>query len=256
MLHHVDVRLRQATTKLDRQAAQQAAAARLQKLKQIPTVKTEAQTRADEAAAALEKERAAAPHPSPLPRPRVKPLPESKAIDMGATFISEGFMFAVAGGLIVYESLRAKRKAADQKDQVTEQMSELERTRDAHYRGLVALETELTRLKRQIKGQQASTDRLLPEELWNGHTKVVVPEPEPWYYFGGVVRWLRGDNASTEGDAQSKQNGSSTPTPAAKEDATRAPSEPTHAPDSPATSETAPKSSSSPTSESIPVNKN
>ncbi|KAK9473759.1 optic atrophy 3 protein-domain-containing protein [Dipodascopsis tothii] len=44
------------------------------------------------------------------PRPgSVRPLNDTKAIDMGANVLSETFLFAVAGGLIIYESVRSSQ---------------------------------------------------------------------------------------------------------------------------------------------------
>ena len=59
-------------------------------------------------------------------RRRVKPLSENKAIDTGATFISEGFLFLVAGGLIVWESFRSSRKERKGKDEVQQRLERLE----------------------------------------------------------------------------------------------------------------------------------
>lgn len=62
--------------------------------------------------------------------PRIRPLSESKAVDAGANFISEAFLFVVAGGLILLESLRSRRKEANRRDAVREKLDLLEtRTR-------------------------------------------------------------------------------------------------------------------------------
>ena len=59
-------------------------------------------------------------------RPRIKPLSESKAIDSGATFISEGFLFLVAGGLILWESWRRDSKEGRRRDEVQMRLEKLE----------------------------------------------------------------------------------------------------------------------------------
>ncbi|RPB17971.1 hypothetical protein L211DRAFT_844189, partial [Terfezia boudieri ATCC MYA-4762] len=60
----------------------------------------------------------------------IRPLSETKAIDRGAAFISEFFLFAVAGSLILFESLRSRRKETNRQDIVTERLERLEeRTR-------------------------------------------------------------------------------------------------------------------------------
>lgn len=65
-----------------------------------------------------------------MARPRVRPLSESKAIESGANFISEFFLFAVAGSLILAEQIRVRRKAANMRDVIAERLELLEdRTR-------------------------------------------------------------------------------------------------------------------------------
>ncbi|KAI5812197.1 optic atrophy 3 protein-domain-containing protein [Pyronema omphalodes] len=63
---------------------------------------------------------------TPAPAPRIRPLSESKAIDAGANFISEAFLFAVAGSLILAEAWRSRRKEASRRDVVTERLELLE----------------------------------------------------------------------------------------------------------------------------------
>ncbi|KAF8245887.1 hypothetical protein K440DRAFT_462671, partial [Wilcoxina mikolae CBS 423.85] len=58
--------------------------------------------------------------------PRIRPLSERKAIDAGANFISEAFLFAVAGGLILFENVRSRRKEASRRDTVRERLELLE----------------------------------------------------------------------------------------------------------------------------------
>ncbi|PRT54534.1 OPA3-like protein [Wickerhamiella sorbophila] len=41
---------------------------------------------------------------------KVRPLNDAKAIQSGATFISEAFVFSVAGSLVFFESWRSRRK--------------------------------------------------------------------------------------------------------------------------------------------------
>lgn len=59
-------------------------------------MKTEAQTKADEAAAAKKKDSGEKPRESSSSRkPKIRPLSEAKAIDLGANFVSESFLFVV-----------------------------------------------------------------------------------------------------------------------------------------------------------------
>lgn len=60
----------------------------------------------------------------PTPK-KPRKLIEAKAIDTGANFISEAFLFSVAGGLILAESYRSRRSAANRRDVVDDRLEEL-----------------------------------------------------------------------------------------------------------------------------------
>jgi hypothetical protein len=72
----------------------------------------EAQTKDEEAA----KKHAVSKHTPPPPRQqsvwkrKFRPLPEDKAVDLFADVIGDSFILLVAGGLILYEYVRAKGK--------------------------------------------------------------------------------------------------------------------------------------------------
>jgi hypothetical protein len=114
---------------IERQIAKEAAehkakTARKAAEAEIPTVRTKAQAEAAEAAEKAEKENPSAP---PAKRkPKIRPLSEAKAIDSGANFISEGFLFSVGLGLIVFETARSRRKENKRRDDVAERIAELE----------------------------------------------------------------------------------------------------------------------------------
>ncbi|KAI3405590.2 hypothetical protein KGF56_001608 [Candida oxycetoniae] len=57
---------------------------------------------------------------------RVRPLNDHKAIEQGATFISEFFLFSVAGSLIFYEAYRSRKKAADQREALADDIAVLQ----------------------------------------------------------------------------------------------------------------------------------
>lgn len=102
-LHRFDMRLRLGSIR-DTAASQKQAAAEAEARKHkptVPTVKSASETKAAQEAEANAKaaaEEAAKPH-----HYRIRPLSESKAIESGANFISESFLFLVAGGLILFE---------------------------------------------------------------------------------------------------------------------------------------------------------
>ncbi|KAL1960996.1 hypothetical protein VTO42DRAFT_4884 [Malbranchea cinnamomea] len=181
-LHRVDMRLRlgllQSSAQIEKQMARDAAEAAAKKQKaQIPTVKTEAQMKADLAAEA-KLEKAAHEAAKPLPMPRIRPLSEAKAIDMGANFISEAFLFLVAAGVIVFESLRARRKETSRREDVADRLAELEESEKAARRALVALEHEILRLRAQLEKRPVKESRrILSKEIWEEEEEVEEVEP-------------------------------------------------------------------------------
>jgi len=113
--------------------------------------------------------------------PRIRPLSENKAIENGANFISEFFLFSVAGGLILLEQIRSRRKEASRRDMVADRLEELEernlvdeerlmkleeRTREGEDK-VLRLEEENWRLrggKGEFPGRKISEDKRVAEE--------------------------------------------------------------------------------------------
>ncbi|KAJ4345531.1 uncharacterized protein N0V89_011664 [Didymosphaeria variabile] len=117
---------------IDRQVEKEvkAAEAARKRLDQTPTVKTEAQTAAEEAMTKEEKEAARKKIEAEAKRKieaatRRRPLSEAKAIEMGANFVAEAFIFAVGISVIVFEQWRQRRKARNQRDDIREDVEEL-----------------------------------------------------------------------------------------------------------------------------------
>ncbi|KAL5336860.1 optic atrophy 3 protein-domain-containing protein [Aspergillus crustosus] len=140
-LHQVDMRLRLGTIR-DNAASQRRAAAEAELRKHkptSPTAKTEADAKAEEDAIAKAKA-VASEADKPPPKPHIRPLSESKAIESGATFISESFLFLVAGGLILFESWRSRRKENTRRDDVAARLNELEETVGVYREAFIALE--------------------------------------------------------------------------------------------------------------------
>lgn len=151
------------TAQIERQAAKEAAAEAAKKHKpSAPTVKTEAQTKAEQeevAKAAKEKTKATT-------HPRIRPLSEAKAIESGANFISEGFLFAVGGGLIIFESLRSRRKETSRREDVATRINELEDAVKIERRASVDLEREILRLRAKLEPGATSPKHLIPRQVW------------------------------------------------------------------------------------------
>lgn len=59
-------------------------------------------------------------------RIKIRPLNDTKAVEQGATFLSELFIFSVAGSLILYESYRSRKKASDERDAIADDISVLQ----------------------------------------------------------------------------------------------------------------------------------
>ncbi|KAF2675285.1 optic atrophy 3-like protein, partial [Microthyrium microscopicum] len=126
-LHRIDMRLRlgllQDPAVIEKQIARELADAEARlKAASVPTVKTEAQTKWTEER--LQKEKKKIEEHARRP-PRVRPLSEAKAIETGANFISEGFLFCVGMSVIVFEYWRSRRKEGNRRDEVQERLDEL-----------------------------------------------------------------------------------------------------------------------------------
>jgi len=125
---------------IDRQIAKEVKAAEAARKKsQIPTVKTEAETLAEEAMTKQERD-AAKKKVEAASKPRIRPLSEAKAIEMGANFVAESFIFAVGISVIVFEQWRQRRKARNQRDDIREDLEELKE-------GFKSMRAEVEQLK-------------------------------------------------------------------------------------------------------------
>lgn len=158
--------LLQDTAAIERQAVKEAAEAQAKKHKhEVPTVKTEAQTKAEETSKNKDKLKLEEKL-KPTPKPRIRPLSEAKAIDSGANFISEAFLFMVGGGLIVFESFRSRRKENNRREDVADRLVELEESERNARRALVALEKEVIRLRAEKKDSSKQPAHILPKSVW------------------------------------------------------------------------------------------
>ena len=156
--------LLQDAASLEKQAQRDAAREVAKRHKhETPTVKTEAQTKVDEAAAAKAAKEPAEPARSKK-EPTIRPLSEAKAIESGANFISETFLFGVAASLILFESWRSRRKDSARRDVVQDRLNDLEESEAAARMALVELEREVLQLR--AKHNLSTTKRILPKEVY------------------------------------------------------------------------------------------
>jgi hypothetical protein len=111
-----------------------------------PTVKTEAETKAEEEELKKLKKEVGEHVKAAVKPPRIRPLSEAKAIESGANFISETFLFVVAGSLILFESWRRDRKEKGKDADVMERLEDLQRQREEDKEKIALLESELSNL--------------------------------------------------------------------------------------------------------------
>ena len=174
-IHRWDMRFKlgllQDSATQEKQAKREAAEAQAAKHKQdAPTVKTEAQTSADEEKAAREKEREERGEKKlkepAKPKVKIRPLSEAKAIDSGANFVSETFLLLVGVALILGENWRQNRKQKSRREDVAERLGELEDYEKSARKGLVELEKEILRLRGEDQRRVAKQMRILPPEVY------------------------------------------------------------------------------------------
>ncbi len=204
--------LLQDAKSIEKQIAREAAEAQAKKHKlEVPTVKTEAQARADEAAAARAKEKGTdKPKALFIPKQRIRPLSESKAIDSGATFVSETFLFLVGMSLILLENWRSRRKETSRREDVADRISELEDGLKNDRRALVELEKEILRLRAKNGKGATPGKRIIPEELWEPGQEKLEEAVKP----RGLFSWFRGQSQEkASGTADSVELSLSTSNP-------------------------------------------
>ena len=89
--------------------------------------KREAETKALEEAGKEERQHVKEHIKAQHKPPRIRPLSESKAIEMGANFISETFLFLVAAAAVVFEPLRLRRKENNRREGIDDKLEDLEK---------------------------------------------------------------------------------------------------------------------------------
>jgi DNA repair exonuclease SbcCD ATPase subunit len=148
-----------------------AAEKRAKERAEAPTVKTEEQTRADEAAKEkiAARDRAARHEASQsIWKRKFRPLPETKAVDLFADVIGDSFILLVATGLILYEYIRSKGKPdanAEKIAELDERLKELDRREkeleDAEKQNQTRVETMEQALEEMRKATGKKKKKLL-----------------------------------------------------------------------------------------------
>ena len=201
--------LLQDHTAIDRQIAREAAEAQAKRAKaDIPTVKTETQTKADELAAARAKEKGSEkPKSASQLKPKIRPLSEAKAIDSGANFISETFLFTVGLSLIILESLRSRRKETTRRVDVAAKLDELEERDRIKTKMLEDLEHELHELRDREKSSITYWFKTKNHPHHNDHDL----SSQSTSTSGSKVEEPRQSEGSPSGRAQSSEYTTTTP---------------------------------------------
>ncbi|KAF2717428.1 hypothetical protein K431DRAFT_306958 [Polychaeton citri CBS 116435] len=187
-LHRFDMRMRlgllhdSAAQERMHEQAKKAAEAK-KKSEATPTVRTEAEQKQWEEQQAKEKSEGTS---SSKPKYHIRPLSDAKAIELGANFASESFVFLVAVGLILVERWYSSKKQNDRRDVIHDRLdelaSEVERLRSRYEPDLQDLhekreaERELERRRQESKawynpaGWWTRTES--PREIEDGIEKV------------------------------------------------------------------------------------
>ncbi|KAF2228648.1 hypothetical protein EV356DRAFT_427021, partial [Viridothelium virens] len=142
-LHRIDMRMRlgllQDQEVINRQIKKEAEAAEARRrAAEAPTVMTEAQMKEHDKMTEEEKKKIKESH-----KPRIRPLSESKAIEAGANFLSEAFIFGVGAVIIIFESWRSSRKEKGRRSEVADKLDALQEEVDK----ISSLEAEILRLR-------------------------------------------------------------------------------------------------------------
>jgi optic atrophy 3 protein len=192
------------TAEIDRMAAREAAEAQAKKHRHdIPALKETGTGKAKEGEkpSSTKAEEGEKEKPKPAPKPRIRPLSETKAIDRGASFISETFLFMVAGGLILFESQRSRNKESARRDIVQDRLNELEENEINSRRGLLVLEKEVLRLRAEAKGEKLDKHkRILPEAIWVVEDEEPAQEEPKAGLWGWVTSWGYRSTAPTQAE--------------------------------------------------------
>lgn len=140
---------------------------------ETPIVRTKEEQRVhDEEVAKAEKE--GLKKESEKPKIKIRPLSEAKAIDLGANFFSEAFIFAVAAGLLVFDAIRSRKKESARRDDVAERLE--------------GLEAEVTRLRSKFEPGAAAL-----------YEKAKTRDTTPWWNPAGW--WTRVEQVDVPSEA-------------------------------------------------------
>ena len=176
-IHRADMRMRlgllQDRATIDKQIAREAAEAQAKKHKHNhPTVQTEAQSKLDQVAANRDRDKAkeAAKEDAKMTKVakrKIKPLTEAAAIETGANFVAETFVFSVALGVLFLQDQWSKSKQSSKDEEEAEALAALKADNQTYRTSMLELEKEVLRLRAKDPDFKGPNKRLLPKELWD-----------------------------------------------------------------------------------------
>ena len=145
---------------------------------EVPTVRTEDEQRKHEQAGTRDGH--AGEHKSEERKTiKIRPLSDARAIDLGANFFSEAFIFSVGVAIILLENYRRGSKENARRDEVAERLD--------------TLEEQVTLLREEVSRLRSQHD--LPElKKLNEHIKKSKDMGYSWYNPIGWLRIVREDD--------------------------------------------------------------
>ncbi|KAJ2721727.1 hypothetical protein GGI07_003783 [Coemansia sp. Benny D115] len=90
----------------------------------------------------------------------IRPLNDARAIDAGANFLGEAFIFGVAVSLILAEQLRSRSQVRKQRNAVDDRLDELEKNVEEQRGEIKRLEDERSLLRDEIESLSREADTL------------------------------------------------------------------------------------------------
>ncbi|KAJ1780089.1 hypothetical protein LPJ77_000858 [Coemansia sp. RSA 2523] len=105
---------------------------------------------------------------------KIRPLNDARAVDAGANFLGEAFIFSVAVSLILAEQVRSRSQAKRQRNAVDERLDTLEKQVSQYREELDRLEEERAMLRTEVdslSSEYATTSTILMQIIGHGMDK-------------------------------------------------------------------------------------
>ncbi|KAJ2145867.1 hypothetical protein IW136_000805 [Coemansia sp. RSA 678] len=105
---------------------------------------------------------------------KIRPLNDARAVDAGANFLGEAFIFSVAVSLILAEQVRSRGQAKRQRNAVDERLDTLEKQVSQYREELDRLEEERAILRTEVdslSSEYATTSTILMQIIGHGMDK-------------------------------------------------------------------------------------